>query len=340
MAYCCLIASNDAHKEQEAGLESFYEGDISLQEIPKHGDPKLHMSLQKRNKKLQSKGKVLTAGQVELIYWHGSLGHCTFKQILKLADQGHIQLSATANTAKLPKCLSCIMGKAHCQAWKSNKSGKAIHRCLNNVPGSQVHIDQLKCSQPGLIPQTKGCLRKDHCNCATIFSNGSSDYSHIYLQSSTDGEQMLAMKRDFECNAKTCGRAISAYHGNNRRFIEHKFQQDLKEQRQSLSVSGIGAHHQSGKSGHYQNEQEPSSYTRMSDGQKPSHIVSGPLPCCMQTSYYITCPKTMAPLELKNLPTQIKKLKSRTNTFGCPIYVLQDPLQTAGCKIPKWNSYV
>jgi hypothetical protein len=28
------------------------------------------------------------------------------------------------------------------------------------------------------------------------------------------------------------------------------------------------------------------------------------------------------------------------HTFGCPIYVLQDPLQMAGGKIPKWNSRV
>jgi hypothetical protein len=27
-------------------------------------------------------------------------------------------------------------------------------------------------------------------------------------------------------------------------------------------------------------------------------------------------------------------------TFGCPVYVLQDPLQMAGGKIPKWNSRV
>jgi hypothetical protein len=65
-SYCCLIATDDAHKEQETGLESFYKGGISLEEIPAHGDTKLDVSLHKHNCKLQSKGKLLTAGQVEL----------------------------------------------------------------------------------------------------------------------------------------------------------------------------------------------------------------------------------------------------------------------------------
>jgi hypothetical protein len=228
-AYCCFIASNEAHKEQEAGLESFYKGSISLEEIPKHGDTKLDVSLQKRNRKLKAKGKLLTAGQMEILHWHGRLDHCAFAQILKLAEQGHILLSAAARTAKLPKCLSCIMGKAHRRALKANKSGKAIRSRLDDVPGGRVHIDQLECSQPGLIPQTKGRLRKDHYNCATIFVDGSSEYGHVYLQSSTDGKQTLVAKRDFERKAKTCGRKISAYHGGNGRFVEHKFQKDLKE---------------------------------------------------------------------------------------------------------------
>jgi hypothetical protein len=33
---------------------------------------------------------------------------------------------------------------------------------------------------------------------------------------------------------------------------------------------------------------------------------------------------------------------SMTNchTFGCPVYMLEDPLQTAGGKLPKWDSQV
>jgi hypothetical protein len=79
------------------------------------------------------------------------------------------------------------MGKAHCQARKSTKSDSAIRSQFNQIPGGRVHINQLECSQPGLIPQTKGTLRKYHYTCATIFVDGASDFGHIHLQSSTDG---------------------------------------------------------------------------------------------------------------------------------------------------------
>jgi hypothetical protein len=58
----------------------------------------------------------------------------------------------------LPKCLACLMGKAHRQAWKTNRNGKAVRSELDKLPGGRVHADQLECSQPGLIPQMKGRL--------------------------------------------------------------------------------------------------------------------------------------------------------------------------------------
>jgi hypothetical protein len=35
------------------------------------------------------------------------------------------------------------------------------------------------------------------------------------------------------------GRVISTYHGNNGRFVEHKFQNDLKKKKQSLTVQYV-----------------------------------------------------------------------------------------------------
>jgi hypothetical protein len=62
---------------------------------------------------MKPKGTLLTAGQLELLHWHNRFGHCSIQQLLKLDSQGHIKLSAAARKAKPPKCMSCIMGKAH-----------------------------------------------------------------------------------------------------------------------------------------------------------------------------------------------------------------------------------
>jgi hypothetical protein len=158
MTYSCYLATNLDDQAQEDVLELFYNGQIALDEIPKLGDTPLDMQLQKSNRKIRSCGKLLSAGQIKLLHWYGQLGHCTFKQIFKLDTQGHIAISGTAQKSVFPKCMSCIMGKAHCHAWKTDKSGKAICSRLDEVPDACLHINQLECSQPGLIPQIKGCL--------------------------------------------------------------------------------------------------------------------------------------------------------------------------------------
>jgi hypothetical protein len=96
----------------------------------------------------------------------------------------------------------------------------------------------------------KGCLRKDFYSCATIFVDGSTDYGHVHLHLSTSGDQTLAAKHDFEHKAKSFGREIQSYHGDNGQLIENKYKEDMKQKQQSLTVCGIGAHHQSGIAEH------------------------------------------------------------------------------------------
>jgi hypothetical protein len=99
-------------------------------------------------------------------------------------------------------------------------------------------------ANPVSFHRPKVASKKTITTVLCVFVDGSLDYRHLYLQSSTYGEQTLAVKRgDFKRKAKTCGQVIIAYHGDNGSFVEHKFQQDLKEQCQSLSVCGVGAHH-------------------------------------------------------------------------------------------------
>jgi hypothetical protein len=344
-AYCCFLSQTTNQAAQEAGLESFYDGDIAMEEMPKHGDTRVAVQLQKAHRPMSPRGKLMTAGQLELLHWHFRLGHCSFEQLRKLDSQKHISLSSAARKAIAPKCMSCIMGKAHRRAWKKNKSGKAIRSELDQFAGGRVHIDQLECSQPGLIPQTKGRLRKDHYNCATIFVDGQSDFGHIYLQSSTNAEQTLAAKHDFERRAKTFGREIRTYHGDNGRFVEHVFQNDLKAQKQSLSVCGVGAHHQSGIAERRIRTLSERARANLLHAyvRWPEAISTRLWPFALMHANYL----------LNNLPRQdgttrasifagtsnVLDLADR-HTFGCPIYVLEDPLQTAGGKIPKWNSRV
>jgi hypothetical protein len=73
-------------------------------------------------------------------------------------------------------------------------------------------------------------LQKDFYNCATVFVDGSTDYGRMHLQSSTCGNHTLAAKHEFEHKAKSFGRKIQSYHGNNGRLVENKFKEDMKNQ--------------------------------------------------------------------------------------------------------------
>jgi hypothetical protein len=63
------------------------------------------------------------------------------------------------------------MSKTHHHDWKKTKSGKAIQSDeFDKIPEGIIHIDQLKCSQPRLISQTKGQMGKDHYNVLQLSS--------------------------------------------------------------------------------------------------------------------------------------------------------------------------
>jgi hypothetical protein len=55
-AFCCFIAPTAKHHSQEAGLETIYDGSISSNEIPKHGDTRADVHLKKANQNMKPKG--------------------------------------------------------------------------------------------------------------------------------------------------------------------------------------------------------------------------------------------------------------------------------------------
>jgi hypothetical protein len=56
----------------------------------------------------------------------------------------------------------------------------------------------------------------------------------------------IGAKHEFERKAQSFCREIRSYHGDNGQFVENEFKEDKKQKQQSLTVCGVGAHHQSG----------------------------------------------------------------------------------------------
>jgi hypothetical protein len=65
-------------------------------------------------------------------------------------------------------------------------------------------------------------------------------------QSSLGGHDIVRSKRFFDRLARTFGVSVDSYHGDNGIFVSREFRLDLDEHEQTISLSGVGAHHQNG----------------------------------------------------------------------------------------------
>ena len=94
----------------------------------------------------------ITPDQQELLSWHNRLGHLSFRNLQKLAEQGSIP-KRLAKT-KAPLCLACLFGTTHKKPWRSRgKNKKSIRSKEDIFPGDNTSIDSLSSPTPSLMPQ-------------------------------------------------------------------------------------------------------------------------------------------------------------------------------------------
>jgi hypothetical protein len=70
--------------------------------------------------------------------------------------------------------------------------------------------------------------------------------SYIYHHIPLTSEETVKGKKAFEAYAKAHGITIKHYHADNGRFKDNAFLQSIQENHQTISFSGVGAHHQNG----------------------------------------------------------------------------------------------
>ena len=95
---------------------------------------------------------LMASNQALLMAYHEQLGHTSFAQLQELAKPGIIP-KKLANVP-LPKCPSCLYGKAHKKPWRTHKVDAMIKPSI--IPGAVVSIDQLESPIPGFVPITRG----------------------------------------------------------------------------------------------------------------------------------------------------------------------------------------
>jgi hypothetical protein len=126
------------------------------------------------------------------------------------------------------------------------KTKTPICKPTDDAPGKQSSADTLVAAQPGLIPQMSGTLTNLQIIGATIFVDHYSNHTYIYLMQDLSLSETLAAKHAYERFLGSLGIESKAYHADNGCFADKGFWDDCHSSNQTISICGVGSHHQNG----------------------------------------------------------------------------------------------
>ena len=181
-----------------------------------------------------------------------------------------------------------------------------------------------------------------HHHGATAFVNHASDFTYMHLNQAHTMEETLDTKHAFQHVANQHGVHILHYHCDNGCFADCAFIQDIQKAHQTVSFGGVRAHHQNGIAERCICDITES--VRMmflhAAHRWPKTISTHLWP---QVLKHATNAQSALPHNNKNTSpillfahTIIEPNVKHFHTFGCPIYILQAPLQNQN-PFPKWN---
>jgi hypothetical protein len=277
-----------------------------------------------------------------LMVIHQQLSHIFFQRIIRMAENG--VLPKRLAKCHIPVCQSCIYGKLTRKAWRTKGTSNTRKLKLATQAGEVVSVDQLESPVDGLIAQVKGTLfQNKRYKCATIFVDHFSDLSYVHLQESTAAKETIQAKESFESYARSHGVVIKQYHADNGRFAEKAWRNDVLLKPQSLSFSGVGAHHQNGRAEKRIRDLQDMARTsllhanRMWPDAVSIHLWPYALRHANESINMTPFPgSTATPIE-KFSNVQVSPNYKDIHTFGCPAYVLDKKMQS-GFKEGKWKT--
>jgi len=273
-------------------------------------------------------------------YWHQRLGHLSKIRMRAMAQDG--RLPKQLATCEIPLCPSCIAGKSIRRPWRTKgdttKKAKAV-----SSPGHLIYVDQLESPTPGFVGQIKSPRLTNHrYRVTTVFVDAFSDFTFIWHQTSTNAEQTLVAKHAFERFAAANNVSILHYHADNGRFSESKFIDDVNLKGQTITFSGVGAHHQNGVAERRIRDLQDNARAMLIHAYRrwPDAINVHLWPYALRNAADIRNATTndkrkRTPSAAFSQVERQPKLKD-FHPFGCPVYVLDSRMQSRQ-KLPKWE---
>jgi hypothetical protein len=277
----------------------------------------------------------------ELLRWHYRLSHVSMTRLQRMAKEGYLPKKLA--TCRMPLCQACIYGKLTRRPWRT-KGGKLQSDSMTaTTPGQCVSVDQLESPVHGFVGQMKGKLTKMRYKVATVFVDHFSNLSFVHLQSTTNAEETLKAKHEFEAYASSFGVKIRRYHADNGRFAETVWKQDILNKNQQLTFSGVGAHHQNGRAEKRIRDLQDMARTSLIHAHRrwPMAVDVRLWPYAIRHANHsiIHTPfhgQEKTPVEIFS-GTNIDPDLKQHHPFGCPAYALDGHIQS-GKKGPKWEN--
>ena len=285
----------------------------------------------------------LPTDQAEFYRLHCKYGHVPFKILKNMAAQGIIPKKF--KDCHEPKCSSCLYGKQTRRPWRDKSKPGNVGGRKPKHPGDCVSVDQLISKTPGLIAQVKGWLTNSRYTAATVFADHASGLSYVHVSQSTTAEETLEAKHAFEAFAADLNVTIKHYHADNGRFSEAAFMDAVQQAGQSISFCGVGAHHQNGVAERRIRDLTEHARTMLlhASHRWPKAINAHLWPYALRQAAHIRnhLPRESeggSPIEkFAKAEVHNKLFHKHQHTFGCPVYVLDAPLQSGLGTKPKWS---
>ena len=161
-----------------------------------------------------------------------------------------------------------------------------------------------------------------------------SDFTYLHMHQHLTTDETIDAKHSFEHLAEQHGVRILHYHCDNGRFADKAFVDDNRAAHQTITFCGVGAHHQNGIAERGIRDITENACTSLLHAAHrwPKAIAANLWPQAIKHVINVrnSLPrpgKTESPLS-KFAGTSVQPNLKHFHPFGCPLYVLQAPLQT------------
>jgi Reverse transcriptase (RNA-dependent DNA polymerase) len=255
-------------------------------------------------------------------------------------------LPARLAKCPIPICTACLYGKATKRPWRTKPSQEELTKAGHpTLPGQCVSVDFLTSPTPGLVAHMTGTPTSKRYHHAAVYVDNATGYGFIWLQKSISEEETITGKIAFERHCAQNHITVQHYRADNGIFASNAWKNACQRQNQRLTFTGVNAHHQNGIAERRIEELQAMARTMLLHAQRrwPSAITANLWPYAirmasdaMNATPRVQDPNHATPVELF-AKTSVVSNPKHWHHFGCPVYVLAEPLQGSTGIYHKWK---